>query len=946
MLRRPLPIPTLCLLLLSACAAVRFAAAAGLPIQLEDVKHVPFTGAALVVTDLDGASGPDLAGVSGSDVVVAFNDGHGSFAAQIPFAMGNSELSALGVDDLDGDGRPDLVALSPGLHTLVVRLNAPGLAFGLPESTQLPGGPYDLALGDLNGDGHPDAVTAINDSASLAILLNDGTGHFRSVVTIPSGKTYGSLVIGDFTGDGVADLVVPAINPVHALILLAGHGDGSFELPRVAVVTLGIYRSAVAADFDGDGDLDLAAAGDAAVAVFENLGHGEFAPPQRLDAGMQGLIGPRSGRISVVDADRDGRLDIAFPNDPRPNAEDFGSTYFAVSLNRGGLSFERCENYRVGPGPTDVALADLDGDGWPDGVATCCGLDLFCSGSYPDITRYAFLLHNRGGAFEALLEVYDPTWLPARDGRDAHPDLYGSLAGVMYRSRNRGNGTFEAAERIGWGDPREATDLDADGDDDLLVASGDSLWVLPNLGGGDFGPPSFTLVGSTFRDFADFDGYGTPDLFVTDGTGETMVYPGDGHAGFEPPIDYGRSLPPLGPDNVRAADIDHDGAADVLYLIAIGEHVGGILRNANTSTLVVFRNDRSDGFAAPETSVVVTGSQSPLSGGAGMLRIGDWNGDGRADAAFLANTCASETGAIFSVFFGNGDGSFGGLETPPFAGSSPCDLRVADLNADGLDDMVYINSTAGFTYAANPLASDGLGGFAAGWYQMGDSPMGLRLADLDGDGRLDVVTRNWKMPLRNQKQSYSIRRNVTPASLPTAALVSLVASKVEGGIVHLDWFAAGESVFSATIERRSLDFGWSAIARRTSDGTGHLRYEDHEVEAGGRYAYRVRTSDAAGERVSAEAWVMVPRAMFALHGAWPNPSGARPSIAFTLPASGAVDLQVLDVSGRRVRFERREGLAAGPQRIVLEGSGLAPGVYLARLSFAGRQAQTRFVVLP
>ncbi len=79
-----------------------------------------------------------------------------------------------------------------------------------------------------------------------------------------------------------------------------------------------------------------------------------------------------------------------------------------------------------------------------------------------------------------------------------------------------------------------------------------------------------------------------------------------------------------------------------------------------------------------------------------------------------------------------------------------------------------------------------------------------------------------------------------------------------------------------------------------------------------------------------------------LSPAWPNPSGGEVRLAFELPSAGQVELELFDVSGRRVETLRRGGFGAG--RHVVELNGLAGGVYLARLK-AGSQIRTRKLVV-
>jgi hypothetical protein len=553
-----------------------------------------------------------------------------------------------------------------------------------------------------------------------------------------------------------------------------------------------------------------------------------------------------------------------------------------------------------------------------------------------------FVFHNRTGALEGLFEVVEPVWLPARSGTGVLPDLYGSRNGLMLRARNRGNGTFDSAVPIGWGIPRLALDLDRDGDDDLLVVSGDSTWVLPNLGPAGFAPPSFTMVGSTFRDFADFNGDGRLDLLATDPDSELVMFPGDGACGFGPAVHFGRRVPAAqGDDVVRGADLNGDGYADVLCGHMDAEWAGSGVYDAS-AILLAFLNDRAGGLSPPESSGSSFRAGPNRPSHQGFLRLGDWNGDGVRDAILLSSACTELNFPPQCAFLGAGDGTFVGAPSASTFSNSPCDVQVADLNGDRLDDLVRINDSSGCTFHAAVFTADGTGGFAERWYPMGYEPISARLADLDGDGRLDLVTLNID-PFSGTTRSYSIRRNVTPIEIPTPTLASLVSARVEDGIVHLDWFAS--SPYSAAIERRSSLAGWSPIARAASDGTGHLRYDDRAVVAGERYAYRLRLAGASGVELSAESWVSVPGAALWLRGAWPNPSRGLPTFALTLPSRGPAEILVFDIAGRVVRRQSLDGLAAGPHRIGLSGPALEPGVYLARLLFAGRRAQTSFIVL-
>ncbi len=920
------------LVLLSSLAANAFAAAP--PARLADPARFPLPVTSLVVADLDGVSGLDLMGVNGANVSAVLNERLGNFGAPLTFSMGGTTLAAVGVGDLDGDGRNDLVAIAS--DTVIARLAGPGLVFGPPQKVPLPGSStWGLELGDFDGDGRPDLVATCQGSQCIAALRNDGAGHLGAPLRIDVPGALSAPLLGDFNGDGFPDILVGLAYPVARLVLVAGHGDGTFDPPVTVSPPAPTPLHLAAGDLDGDGDLDVVSHGEGSPVVLPNQGSGTFGSPLPLGSYPGMYYDP-----VVADVDRDGHADIAFST----RSDWFGPVGFLTVLrNRGGLSFGPAASYAVGPNVTEAGIADLDGDGWPDGVAACGGLgNGGCSFPGFPVTPGVFVLHNSGaGLLDGMREVAEPVWLPVRSGAHTLPDLVGaSPAGTMYRARNLGNGTFESAQAVGWGTPIAAQDLDGDGDEELLVTSADSTWVLPNLGATGFGAPTTTIVGFAFRDFAPFHGGTRLDLLATDANSELVMFPGDGAGGFGPPVDLGRNVGVgTGGDDVRGDDLNGDGFADVLY--AQAERVGNPAGGSDLYTkLFALLNDRAGGLGPPDSSVSIVHldyTQS-ISHGPGFLRLGDWNGDGVKDATHVRDACMSGNRASEQVFLGVGNGSFTMANSS--SGNSPCDVRAADLNGDHLDDLVTLHSTSGCIFDAMVGSSDGTGSFPNGFsYPMGVQPVEVHLADLDGDGRLDVVTRNDKM---FGARTYSIRRNVTPNSQPTPVLVSLVSSSVTGGVVRLDWFAAGTPAFSARVERRSGAGGWSTIAERYSDGTGHLRFEDREVVAGAIYGYRLRIADAEGELVAAETWVTVPGAALAV-AVWPNPANDHPAITFTLPAAGAADLAVFDVAGRLVQRARVGELAAGGHRFEIT-TGLVPGIYVARLMFAGSTRQTRFVV--
>ncbi len=187
-----------------------------------------------------------------------------------------------------------------------------------------------------------------------------------------------------------------------------------------------------------------------------------------------------------------------------------------------------------------------------------------------------------------------------------------------------------------------------------------------------------------------------------------------------------------------------------------------------------------------------------------------------------------------------------------------------------------------------------------------------------------------------------------PAAI-VSTTVSLASSSAEPGRVTLDWLASGDALSSAVVERRGAPSGeWSVLAVLTPDGSGHMRHEDVGVEPGARYAYRLRYTASALERVTSEVWVDVPAAhRFALDGARPNPALGRDlRVSFSLRSGEPASLELYDLTGRRVVSAQVGGRGPGRQSISLaRGQRIDAGMYWLRLSQGRDRASARVVVV-
>jgi hypothetical protein len=265
------------------------------------------------------------------------------------------------------------------------------------------------------------------------------------------------LAVADLNEDGKPDLVTTS--HFAGVVLLLGKGDGTFEAPVNLEVDPGNVVDA--ADLDGDGHVDLVAAGDR-LAVLLGKGDGTFAPPVYYAAGSD-VSDPElslSG-LDIADLNADGIPDLVAPN--------WAASQLSVLLGKGAGTFGPASLYPCAH-CFGVAAADLDGNGALDVAAASFAIGL--QGAV-----YAFL--NDGGGHLGKPVAYDP-------GGNAIGIALGDLNGdgaldvVTGNDRSHsisvmlgnGDGTFAAAHTHPAGNTHTVAVVDLDGDGKLDVVSG------------------------------------------------------------------------------------------------------------------------------------------------------------------------------------------------------------------------------------------------------------------------------------------------------------------------------------------------------------------------------------------------------------------------------------------------------------------------------------------
>ncbi|MEK7331479.1 MAG: T9SS type A sorting domain-containing protein, partial [Candidatus Eisenbacteria bacterium] len=178
----------------------------------------------------------------------------------------------------------------------------------------------------------------------------------------------------------------------------------------------------------------------------------------------------------------------------------------------------------------------------------------------------------------------------------------------------------------------------------------------------------------------------------------------------------------------------------------------------------------------------------------------------------------------------------------------------------------------------------------------------------------------------------------------TPVPVALGSITAEPQRVRITWKPAESANLVATVHRSLDSLTWVARGEVASAGVQFV-FDDPTVAEGTRYYYRLGLQDPCGETLAGVVAVDVPlRVSLAIEGVQPNPADREIWVSFRLPTAAPATLELLDVAGRRVREQTVTG--AGPQTLdVAAGVRLPPGVYLVRLTQAGKSVATRVSVV-
>ncbi|MBL8897050.1 MAG: VCBS repeat-containing protein [Planctomycetes bacterium] len=436
----------------------------------------------LQIVDVTGDQVNDIIGcarLNHSQWSVLRGLGSGNFAAPQSFVCGEASrwISAA---DLDRDGDRDVLITNHGSMTLQVHRNEGGI---FPGFTHLDvADSYRCESADIDGDGDLDLVAL---AVNIYVFRNNGRGAFTRTSFFPGGGRFRNFQLRDLDGDRLPEILMvkDSISAPYHFYTCRNLGSGSFAPYQTWTLpnSCGVYVFATL-DFDGDGDLDVAANETGGcpskpalqIYLLANQGNGTFATPTTMDKLGWGL-----GDLSAADVDRDGAMDLVGSGLTQFGGAPVPTNGFLVLRGRGFGTFDLPVAYPPAPylQPSLVRAADLDGDGYVELIGA--GL-----GTWGGQDHVVVMRNNGAGAFFPWSGRAAPysLWYTGTNGlriadfdNDSRPDVLVGGGEDLVLFKNQGDGRLAPPLRFGIGGQAlwaTSGDLNRDGAEDAIALAG------------------------------------------------------------------------------------------------------------------------------------------------------------------------------------------------------------------------------------------------------------------------------------------------------------------------------------------------------------------------------------------------------------------------------------------------------------------------------------------
>jgi hypothetical protein len=575
--------------------------------------------------------------------------------------------------------------------------------------------PDDVVAVDLDGDGKPDLATA-NESNTVSTLLNTSSGgniSFNTKVDFTvSGTDFGTgIASGDLDGDGKKDIVTTksykSLNTVNVLRNTSITGNISFAA-KIDVTTGANPIDAFIIDLDMDGKPELITQSNNGNNVYlfsvlrntSTVGSISFAAPQNVTVSD-------IASITAADIDGDGKPELITANGASKTVSVFRNT-----STTGNITFAAKVDLSSQGNPSSIFVSDLDGDAKVEII----------TGNYAASTISVFRNTSTAGSvsFATTKEVpivgYGTSVFATDIDADAKPDLVvsnGSNSVISVFTNQSTSGTINFGTEIdipagGSIGSIFVADFDADGKPDVAGVGNNSISVFQNLLPT---PPKITAISPTSGDAGTIVSISGNNFGIT--PSENAVFFGATRAGV-----------------ISANSTD-------LQVIAPTGSTNFPITVTNLNTKKTAYGNSSFQLTFPSKKIITASSFAPkqdfpVSGSSGSVFVADLNNDSKPEIIANAGTILRNTSSVNSLSFTGTD-----------VGNSV--NFVSDLDGDGKLDLIsYAYAVPGkASVMRNTSAGNTLSFAARQDFTVGDYTVDVFAADIDGDGKPDIISQNY-----------------------------------------------------------------------------------------------------------------------------------------------------------------------------------------------------------
>jgi hypothetical protein len=739
---------------------------------------------AISIADFNNDGKPDVVVPKGSSSTVSVltnTSANGTISFSSPLeltAAGNShECAATG--DLDGDGKPDLVIANTWNTSSIsiFRNTTTGatISFALKLDYAADNAPYSVAISDLDGDGKPDIITANNGSDHISLFRNTSTPgniSFDNRIDISAPTVPYSVVANDLDGDGKPELIYMTQNTSSNLSVMKNKsvkGSFAFDNPIVLANLPAPFVPAVG-DLDGDGLPDIAAScGGGYIVVKKNTS----TPGNLSFSGLQMTFSTADYAecVAIADIDGDGKPDLAATNRGTKSVSVLRNT-----SSSGSISFDSHVDYTVGDIPIFLAVADLNGDQRPDIVA-----------ANSSSTFISILTNAIGANITPTITSFTPSSGTGGTTVTIKGTNFTGTTAVTFGGINAASFTVNADTMI-------TAVLGQGNSGDVAVTTPKGTASVPGFAFNGPTISSFTptvgvagttvvITGTNFSNASVVQFGGTPAASFTivssttinavlgnGSSGDVLVTTPNGTAtrsgfSFGAPVitnvaplsaPVGAAITITGKNFSTAAtdNIVFFGAVKGTVIAATTSQLNvtvpaGAIYGPVTVTVNHLTAYSSQVFSTSFAADSITLTTKSFSK-AGDYSVGsypvnvticDLNDDGKADI-ITANANGNSISVLKNI---SAPGNLSFLQKVDF--SSGPDTRktvTGDLDGDGKPDVVAINANAGnastMSVFLNTSNSSTISFAAKTDYSTGNGTQGLAIADMNGDGKPDIIT--------------------------------------------------------------------------------------------------------------------------------------------------------------------------------------------------------------